>query len=77
MAANWPLRSQASLAEQFVGKSLHEILLPAAVVDISKVKRNCARMLEAIDELGVDFLAEVSSHRVGIVIFSGFHEWGR
>ncbi|KUJ17691.1 uncharacterized protein LY89DRAFT_645282 [Mollisia scopiformis] len=59
----WALRSQTSLVEQFVGQSLHDIPLPAAVLDIAKVRRNCARMLEAVDELNFDFLPEVSSHK--------------
>ncbi|KAF8852545.1 hypothetical protein BDZ45DRAFT_678285 [Acephala macrosclerotiorum] len=63
MAATWPLRTKASLVEQFVGKSLHDIPLPAAVVDIAKVKRNCERMLDAVEELGFDFLPAISYHR--------------
>ncbi|KAE8446560.1 hypothetical protein EG329_011892 [Mollisiaceae sp. DMI_Dod_QoI] len=63
MAAIWPLRTKASLVEQFVGQSLHEVPLPAAVIDIAVIKRNCKIMLDAVEELGFDFLPAVSSHR--------------
>lgn len=66
MTATWPLRTKASLVEQFVGKSLHDIPLPAAVLDIAKIKRNCNRMLETVEALGFDFLPAISYHRVGV-----------
>ncbi|CZR56390.1 uncharacterized protein PAC_06278 [Phialocephala subalpina] len=63
MAGTWPLRTKASLVEQFVGKTLDDIRLPAAVLDIAKVKHNCKRMLDAVEELGFDFLPAVSYHK--------------
>jgi len=64
MASNYPLPSKASLVQQFVGKSLKEIPLPAAVIDIAAVKRNCQRMSDAVKELGFDFVPLVNTHKV-------------
>jgi D-serine deaminase-like pyridoxal phosphate-dependent protein len=68
MAALLPLPSKAELVQQFVGKSLHDIPLPAAVLDIAAVKRNCKKMLDAVEALGFDFLPLVNVHKVS----SGF-----
>jgi D-serine ammonia-lyase len=65
MAANIPLPSKASLVQQYVGKSLKDIPLPAAVLDIAAVKRNCQRMLETVNELGWALRPAVSNHKVG------------
>jgi D-serine deaminase-like pyridoxal phosphate-dependent protein len=59
-----PLPSKAELVQQFVGKSLYDIPLPAAVLDIAAVKRNCKRMLDAVEELRFDFLPLVNTHKV-------------
>ena len=64
MAANSPLPSKASLVQQYVGKSLKDIPLPAAVLDIAVVKRNCKRMLDAINELGWELRVGVTGHKV-------------
>jgi D-serine deaminase-like pyridoxal phosphate-dependent protein len=64
MAAKLPLPSKAELVQQFVGKSLHDIPLPAAILDIAAVKRNCKRMLDAVEALGFDFLPLVNVHKV-------------
>jgi D-serine deaminase-like pyridoxal phosphate-dependent protein len=65
MAANVPFPSKASLVQQYVGKSLKDIPLPAAVLDIASVKRNCKRMLDAVGELGWELRVGVASHKVG------------
>ena len=64
MAAKLPLPSKAELVQQFVGKSLHDIPLPAAVLDIDAVKRNCKRMLDVVEALEFDFLPLVNTHKV-------------
>jgi len=64
MAANYPVPSKASLVQQFVGKSLKEIPLPAAVLDLAVLKRNCTRMLDAVDKLGFALRFQVNSHKV-------------
>lgn len=65
MAANAPLPSKASLVQQYVGKSLKDIPLPAAVLDIAAIKRNCKRMFDATNELGWALRSAVGSHKVG------------
>jgi D-serine ammonia-lyase len=64
MSSNYPLPSKASLVQQFVGKTLKEIPLPAAVVDIAAVKRNCQRMSDAVKDLGFEFVPLVNVHKV-------------
>ena len=68
MAALLPLPSKAELVQQFVGKSLHGVPLPAAVLDTAAVKRKCKKMLDAVEALGFDFLPLVNAHKVS----SGF-----
>jgi D-serine ammonia-lyase len=52
------------LTEQFVGKHVHEIQTPAAILDVAVIKRNCARMLGTTQALGVEFRAHVKTHKV-------------
>ncbi|KAE9364668.1 hypothetical protein N431DRAFT_489194 [Stipitochalara longipes BDJ] len=63
MSWNYPLPSKASLVQQFVGKTLKEIPLPAAVIDIAAVRRNCQRMSNAVKDLGFDFAPLVNVHK--------------
>jgi hypothetical protein len=65
MSSNYPLPSKASLVQQFMGKTLKEIPLPAAVIDIAAVRRNCQRMSDAVKDLGFDFVPLVNVHKVG------------
>jgi D-serine deaminase-like pyridoxal phosphate-dependent protein len=65
MASNAPLPSKASLVQQYVGRSLKDIPLPAAVLDIAAVKRNCKRILETTNKLGWALRPAVSNHKVG------------
>ncbi|OBT69970.1 hypothetical protein VE03_00546 [Pseudogymnoascus sp. 23342-1-I1] len=51
------------LVKQFVGTSLHDAPVPSAVLDLSKVKRNCDRMLEAVDALGFGWRAHIKTHK--------------
>ncbi|KAL8751845.1 MAG: hypothetical protein Q9199_006146 [Rusavskia elegans] len=51
------------LHEAFVGKKLHDISVPAAVVDRAIVRRNCLQMLQACDALDVDFRPHVKTHK--------------
>ena len=61
----YPSPSDAALRLAFVGKDINAVQAPAAVVDSAVVKRNCRLMLEAANELGVDFRAHVKAHKVG------------
>lgn len=69
MLSDYPLPSKASLVQQFVGKTLNEIPLPAAVIDIAAVKRNCQRMSDAVKDLGFDFVPVVNVHKVRMKLF--------
>jgi D-serine deaminase-like pyridoxal phosphate-dependent protein len=50
--------------KNYVGKSLHDVSCPAAVLDLSKVKKNCSDMLEAVDSLGFGWRAHIKTHKV-------------
>jgi len=45
----YPLSKKEELVKHFVGKSLKDVAVPAAVLDLSKLKNNCNRMLEAVE----------------------------
>ena len=61
----YPMPSQANLDKAFVGKFLHDLLipLPAAVLDISMIRKNCRDMLDAVSALNVSFRAHVKTHK--------------
>jgi len=58
-----------SLRTEFIGKTLLEVPTPSAVLDVSKVKRNCARMLEAVDKLQFTWRAHIKTHKVFFIVF--------
>ena len=60
----YPFASKEELTKKFVGKSITDVTLPAAVLDLQKVKRNCDRMLEACEELKFGWRAHVKTHKV-------------
>ncbi|OBT73797.1 hypothetical protein VF21_08003 [Pseudogymnoascus sp. 05NY08] len=51
------------LLKQFVGTNLNDARVPSAILDLSKVKRNCTRMLESIDVLGFGWRAHIKTHK--------------
>lgn len=59
----YPLPNKEQLTSALVGKSLQDVPLPSAVLDIAKLRRSCALMLEAVRELQVDFRAHVKTHK--------------
>lgn len=50
--------------DEYVGKSLLDLPTPSAILDLSKVRRNYARMLEAVDTLQVDWRVHIKTHKV-------------
>jgi hypothetical protein len=52
------------LQNEYVGKTLLEVPTPAAVLDLSIIRRNCSRMLEAVDALGFGWRAHIKTHKV-------------
>lgn len=51
------------MASQYVGKRLEDLPTPAIVLDRSKIKKNCAAMLQVCQQLDVGFRAHVKSHK--------------
>ncbi|KIW73401.1 hypothetical protein PV04_01525 [Phialophora macrospora] len=59
----YPLSPREALLEKYQNSSLHDVPVPAAVIDIAKVKANCSAMLNAVKELQVSFRAHVKTHK--------------
>ncbi|KIW78483.1 hypothetical protein Z517_08320 [Fonsecaea pedrosoi CBS 271.37] len=59
----YPLSSREALLQAYQSQSLHDVPMPAAVIDVAKVKANCVAMLNAVKELGVSFRAHVKTHK--------------
>jgi D-serine deaminase-like pyridoxal phosphate-dependent protein len=60
----YPLSSKEELVNIYVGKSLKDIPAPAAVLDLSKLRNNCGRMLEACEQLDFGWRAHIKTHKV-------------
>jgi D-serine deaminase-like pyridoxal phosphate-dependent protein len=60
----YPLSDKEELRKLFVGKNLRDVITPAAVLDLSKLKNNCDRMLDAVAELGFGWRAHIKTHKV-------------
>ena len=60
----YPLSIKEELVKKFVRKSLKDVATPAAVLDLSKVKNNCNRLLEAVDSLNFGWRAHIKTHKV-------------
>lgn len=63
VSQKYPLPVREQLVSEYVGKSLHQVPLPSAILDVSKLRRNCQLMLDAVTELGVEFRAHVKTHK--------------
>ena len=48
-----------------LGRDVHDLDSPVAILDLSALKRNCNRMLESVKALEVRFRAHVKTHKVG------------
>ncbi|KAG9242515.1 putative serine dehydratase domain-containing protein [Calycina marina] len=59
----YPVDSRNILQKQFIGKSLQDIPVPAAVIDLNKVQMNCSRMLEACKSLDLGWRAHIKTHK--------------
>lgn len=59
----YPLSIKEDLKKQFVGKSIKDVAVPAAVLDLGKVKNNCDRMLEAVESLDFSWRAHIKTHK--------------
>ncbi|KAG0652181.1 D-serine deHydratase [Hyphodiscus hymeniophilus] len=59
----YPLTDKEELRKHYVGKSLNDIPAPAAIFDLSKLKNNCTRMLEACEQLDFGWRAHIKTHK--------------
>ena len=60
----YPLSMKEELVKKYVWKSIQDVPTPAAVLDLSKVKRNCDRMLKACEEVDFGWRAHIKTHKV-------------
>ena len=60
----FPIADKEALKKEFVGKSIKDVATPAAVLDLSKMKANCTRMLEASAKLDFGWRAHIKTHKV-------------
>ncbi|KAH0565124.1 hypothetical protein GP486_001475 [Trichoglossum hirsutum] len=51
------------LCAQFVGKSLHEIPTPAAIIDVAIARKTCDEMVRVAHKLGFEFRPDVGCHK--------------
>jgi D-serine deaminase-like pyridoxal phosphate-dependent protein len=58
-----PTLSKDELRAQFVGKSLHDVQTPRAVLDLAKLELNCARMLDAVARLDLGWRPHIKTHK--------------
>ncbi|KAK5196299.1 hypothetical protein LTR47_004493 [Exophiala xenobiotica] len=65
--AAFPLSPKEALVESYQGQSLHQVPMPAAVIDVAKVKANCRAMLDAVEAHGLKFRAHVKTHKTSEV----------
>lgn len=61
--AFYPLAGAEDLKKEFVGKSLKDVSTPAAVLDITKIRNNCNRMLDAVNKLEFGWRAHIKTHK--------------
>jgi D-serine deaminase-like pyridoxal phosphate-dependent protein len=66
MAANsfYLSSTKETLEKAFIGKLLKDVATPAAVLDLSKLKKNCDGMLAAADRLKFGWRAHIKTHKV-------------
>ncbi|KAI0521526.1 putative serine dehydratase domain-containing protein [Xylaria bambusicola] len=55
--------SKELLRAQFVGKTLHSVPTPAAVLDLAKVEANCNQMLRTARRLDLNWRAHIKTHK--------------
>ncbi|KAK2602032.1 hypothetical protein QQS21_004459 [Conoideocrella luteorostrata] len=59
----FPTSPKDVLAKLYLGKSIRDVPTPAAVINVAAVKRNCERMLQTCDKLGLSWRAHVKTHK--------------
>lgn len=62
----YSISTREKLLKLFAGKTIEEVPTPAAVLDLSKVRNNCRRMLEACELLNFSWRAHIKTHKVNV-----------
>lgn len=60
---SYPTPDKSWLSKQYIGKELKDVPVPAVILDVAKVKKNCKLMLTAVEELAVEFRAHIKTHK--------------
>lgn len=55
---------------RYVGKTLHDVPTPSAVLDLAKLETNCQQMLDAVERLSLSWRAHIKTHKVSTVLHS-------
>ncbi|KAH8811019.1 alanine racemase domain protein [Xylogone sp. PMI_703] len=63
MSSFYTISPKEELSSAYVGKSIHNVPTPAAIIDLAVVKRNCQRMLDACESLQLEWRAHVKTHK--------------
>ncbi|KAH7375505.1 putative serine dehydratase domain-containing protein [Plectosphaerella cucumerina] len=59
----FPPSPHDELTRLYVGKSIRDVPMPAAVLDVAVARQNCDRMLAACKSLGLSWRAHVKTHK--------------
>ncbi len=67
---NMSHNSPTDLTANYAGKTLHDIPMPAVVLDLAKIEVNCQRMLDVVNRLSLSWRAHIKTHKASHI----FHE---
>lgn len=60
---------------RFVGKTLHDVPTPCAVLDLAKLEVNCQQMLDTVDRLSLLWRPHIKTHKVRWDGWLDVHSW--
>ncbi|RFU30255.1 hypothetical protein B7463_g6090, partial [Scytalidium lignicola] len=63
MSSFYTVSPKEELSSVYVGKNIHNVPTPAAILDLAVVRRNCERMLGACEALQLEWRAHVKTHK--------------
>jgi D-serine ammonia-lyase len=58
------MATETTAVSSYVGKTLQDVPTPSIVLDLAKVELNCKLMLEAAEQLGLQWRAHIKTHKV-------------
>lgn len=64
MSEFYPISPKDALVSKYVGKNIGDVPTPAAVIDVAAAKSNCTHMLDACEQLRLEWRAHVKTHKV-------------